>query len=132
VSRWVSAATAGSGTRVLHQIATPEWQSRANSLIAKGLVMMADREPVTAQADQCSVYVTADGDLLDAKYRAMLCQQSQVGPLLALAGPDRYRAMLAEEAFTDERPQLPLSGSSALGRSVSTAGPDSSSRTDLR
>jgi hypothetical protein len=41
-----------------------------------------------------------DGELLDVKYRAMLCQQSQVGPLLSLSGAEFFKAMLAEEAFT--------------------------------
>ena len=103
VSRWVTAAAAGSGVKVLHAVSTPQWQAAAQKMISPELVMMADREPVTVEASQCSVYLTLDGELLDQKHRAMLCQESQVGPLLALAGPEHYRAMLAEEAFTDER-----------------------------
>jgi LmbE family N-acetylglucosaminyl deacetylase len=103
VSRWVSAAAAGSGVKVLHAVSTPQWQAAAQKMISPELVMMADREPVTVEASKCSVYLKLDGELLDLKYRAMLCQESQVGPMLALAGPERYRAMLAEEAFTDER-----------------------------
>jgi hypothetical protein len=41
------------------------------------------------------------GELLDMKFRAMMCQASQVGPLLELAGLDTFRALLAEEAFRD-------------------------------
>ena len=103
VSRWMSAAVAGTNVRVLHQVATPEWQAEANKVVASELVMMADREPVTVAASQCAVYLSLEGELLDVKYRAMLCQESQIGPLVSLAGPERYRAMLAEEAFTDER-----------------------------
>ena len=33
------------------------------------------------------------------KYGAMLRQESQVGPLLALMGPDNFRALLADETF---------------------------------
>jgi len=80
-----------------------EWQAEANKIVGPELVMMADREPVTVAASQCAIYLSLDGELLDLKYRAMLCQESQVGPLISLAGPDVYRAMLAEEAFTDER-----------------------------
>jgi hypothetical protein len=29
----------------------------------------------------------------------MLCQQSQIGPLMSLMGPEVFRSMLAEEAF---------------------------------
>jgi len=103
VSRWATAAAAGATVRVLHHVATPEWQAEADKVVASELVMMADREPVTVAASQCAIYLSLDGELLDVKYRAMLCQESQVGPLISLAGPDVYRAMLAEEAFTDER-----------------------------
>lgn len=103
VSRWATAAAAGATVRVLHHVATPAWQAEADKVVASELVMMADREPVTVAASQCAIYLSLDGELLDVKYRAMLCQESQVGPLISLAGPDVYRAMLAEEAFTDER-----------------------------
>src|SRR6266496_663871 len=46
-----------------------------------------------------SIHAVLDGELLDMKYRAMLRQESQVGPLLALTGPDNFRALLAEETF---------------------------------
>jgi LmbE family N-acetylglucosaminyl deacetylase len=106
VSRWASAAVAGTKARVLHQVNTPVWQAAMSELIPVELVMMADREPVSVAASECAIYVRLDGELLDRKYRAMLCQESQIGPLLSLAGPDSYRAMLAEEAFTAERGPL--------------------------
>jgi LmbE family N-acetylglucosaminyl deacetylase len=106
VSRWASAAAAGTKARVFHQVQTPDWQAELTKVVAPELVMMADREPVTAAASDCEIYLRLEGELLDLKYRAMLCQESQVGPLLSLAGPDVYREMLAEEAFTGERPPL--------------------------
>lgn len=109
VSRWASAAVAGTTTRVLHQAATPEWQADLYSVVPPELVMMADREPLAIPAAQCALYLHLEGELLDLKLRAMRCQESQVGPLLSLAGPDRYRALLAEEAFTDERRDTDLS-----------------------
>ena len=60
---------------------------------------MADREPITHAPEELSIHVFLTGELLDVKHRAIMCQQSQVGPLLALAGEDRYRELLAEEAF---------------------------------
>lgn len=103
VSRWVSAAVAGTNARVLHQAVTPEWQAEVDRVIPPASVMMADREPVSIPASQCAVYLNLEGELLDLKFRAMLCQESQVGQLVSLAGPDLYRTMLAIEAFTDER-----------------------------
>jgi LmbE family N-acetylglucosaminyl deacetylase len=107
VSRWVTAAVAGTKTRVLQTVITPGWQAQLSKFIALDMVMMADREPVTVAPPDCAFYLNLDGDLLEMKYRAMLCQESQIGPLIALAGTDTYRAMLAEEAFTDEREPLP-------------------------
>jgi LmbE family N-acetylglucosaminyl deacetylase len=103
VSRWVSAALAGTTVRILHQAVTPQWQAEADGIVPPELVMMADREPVTIAASECAIYLNLEGELLDLKFRALQCQESQIGPLLSLAGPDVYRAMLAEEAFTDER-----------------------------
>lgn len=103
VSRWASAAAAGTRARVLHQATTHGWQAAADALAPRELVMMADREPVTFGASECAVYLNLEGELLDLKFRAMRCQESQIGPLVSLAGPDRYRELLAEEAFTYER-----------------------------
>ena len=104
VSRWVSAAAAGTGARVLHMTATPAWQELISNFIDPKLVMMADREPLSTPAEDCVVLFQVEGELLDLKYEAMMCQQSQIGPLFTLCGPDVFRALLAEEAFTDERP----------------------------
>jgi LmbE family N-acetylglucosaminyl deacetylase len=103
VSRWVSAAAAGTKARVLQTTVTPEWQAEADRFLPRELVMMADQKPVNIPAAECALYLNLDGELLDLKLRAMQCQESQIRPLVALAGLDRYRAMLAEEAFTDER-----------------------------
>jgi LmbE family N-acetylglucosaminyl deacetylase len=107
VSRWASAAVAGTTARVFHQAQTPEWQAALFEVVGRELVMMADLEPIAVPASECAIYVKLDGELLDLKSRAMSCQESQIGPLVSLAGMDRYREMLAEEAFTDARPPLP-------------------------
>jgi LmbE family N-acetylglucosaminyl deacetylase len=103
VSRWVSDAAADTGARLLHEANTPEWQERMSQIVDPALVMMADRPLVATPVSECAFYVQLDSDLLDQKYRAMLCQESQIGPLMSLGGPDQYRGMLAEEAFTDAR-----------------------------
>lgn len=99
VSRWTTAAVAGSGAALHYQTNTPEWYASLTGYVDPSIVMMADREPVSVPAEKCSIHVVHEGDLLDTKYRAMLCQRSQIGPLLDLVGEDVFRALLAEEAF---------------------------------
>jgi LmbE family N-acetylglucosaminyl deacetylase len=99
VSRWTTAAVAGTGAQLHYQTSTPEWQAMLSEHLDRSLIMMADREPVTVPAERCSIHVVLDGELLDMKVRAMLCQDSQVGPLLALTGPEKFRALLADESF---------------------------------
>lgn len=103
VSRWVSAACRGTDVRILHQVHSPAWQARVFEYIDPSLVLMADGEPVTCPPDDCAFYVEYAGDLLEQKFRAMLCQESQIGPLLAIGGPELFKEILAEEAFTAER-----------------------------
>ena len=103
VSSWAAAAAEGTAVRVLQEANTPEWQEAVNKLVDPSLVMMADRPLVATPVSECAVYLRCEGELLDQKYRAMLCMQSQIGPLMSLGGPEVYRTMLAEEAFTDVR-----------------------------
>lgn len=105
VSSWttdaIAASTAALGYRAqLHYAAvTPEWNQRVAQFIDPAIVMMEDREPPSHPANQLSIHVILEGELLEQKYRAMMCQPSQVGPLLALAGPENYRELIAEESF---------------------------------
>jgi LmbE family N-acetylglucosaminyl deacetylase len=101
VSRWASAA--GADVRILHATNTPEWVAHMDSLVPRELVMMGEGEPVSVPADECALFISIEGEELDRKVRAMLCMESQIGPLLAIGGMDTYRYLLAEEAFTDER-----------------------------
>jgi hypothetical protein len=59
--------------------------------------------PPAHTPEECAIYFQHQGDLLDLKYQAMLCQESQIGPLFGLGGPELFRAMLSEEAFTEQR-----------------------------
>ncbi len=99
VSRWAVAAAAGTGAQVHCSTNTPEYVELAAQHIDMSVIMMDEGTPISVPADQCSIYVKLDGELLDIKTRAMLCQESQVGPMMAMLGPENFRAMLAEEAF---------------------------------
>src|SRR5206468_8790671 len=70
VSRWASAAVAGTDAQLHYQTSTPEWQAMISEFIDLSVVMMADREPITVPADACSIHAVLDGELLDMKYRA--------------------------------------------------------------
>jgi LmbE family N-acetylglucosaminyl deacetylase len=99
VSRWTTAAVVGGDAQLYYAAVTPEWMARISAYVDPSVVMMADREPLTVPAARCSIHVVHDGDILDRKYRAMLRQESQIGPMLAAMGPDSFRALLAEESF---------------------------------
>jgi LmbE family N-acetylglucosaminyl deacetylase len=101
VSGWTTEAVRGTGSQLLYASVTPEWQLAMSAIVDPKLVMMTDQEPLLHSVDRLSVHVRLEGELLDVKHRAMLCQESQVRPLLELAGPDKFRELLAEEAFRD-------------------------------
>jgi len=101
VSRWTTEAVRGTGAALLYASVTPQWQAAISTIVDPKLIMMTDDEPLVHSVDQLSVYARLDDDLLDMKYRAMLCQQSQIGPLLDLAGSTVFRELLADEAFRD-------------------------------
>jgi LmbE family N-acetylglucosaminyl deacetylase len=101
VSRWTTEAVRGTGAALLYASVTPQWQEAMSTVVDPALVMMTDDPPLVHGVDQLAVRAELTGELLDMKYRAMMCQASQVGPLLELAGPDTFRALLAEEAFRD-------------------------------
>jgi LmbE family N-acetylglucosaminyl deacetylase len=103
VSRWASAAAAGTSMRVLHNVNTPEWQTAMDQLVPRELVMMQDGDPVVVPAQECDLYFVVSGEDLEQKYQAMLCMQSQIGPILKLGGIETFKDMLYEEAFVADR-----------------------------
>jgi LmbE family N-acetylglucosaminyl deacetylase len=103
VSNWTTAAVEGSAARLLYTSVTPRWQTAIEQFVDPKLVMMTDDEPLVHPQEHLAVHVLLEGGLLEMKYRAMLCQESQIGPLMSLLGPDKYRDILAEEAFRDGR-----------------------------
>jgi LmbE family N-acetylglucosaminyl deacetylase len=101
VSGWTTEAVRGSGVALHYASMTPEWLAAMSTVVDSKLVMMTDDEPLVHSRDQLSLHVQLDGELLDLKARAMLRQESQLGPMLELTGPELFRALLAEEAFRD-------------------------------
>ena len=106
VSNWTTAAVAGTAARLHYASVTPQWQDAVNEFIDPSLVMMEDKPPLTHPVERLSIHTQLDGDLLDMKYRAMMCQESQVGPLIEIAGPERFRRLLADESFRDAAHEL--------------------------
>ena len=99
VSRWATRAVAGTKTAVHYQSTTSEWSDFMSGFMDPADVMMEDKEVPVFPISALSIFVQLEGELLDLKYDAMLCQESQIGPLLAALGPDNYHRMLAEESF---------------------------------
>jgi LmbE family N-acetylglucosaminyl deacetylase len=109
VSRWATAAVAGTGATVHYQSTTREWFEFMSEFIDPSEVMMEDREVPMFEVAELSIYVNLEGELLDLKYDAMMCQESQIGPLVAALGADNYRRMLAEESFRPASAEHPAS-----------------------
>ena len=103
VSGWASAAVEGSGARVLHQTHTPGWWEKIVEVFDPATVLMGEGEVSTHEPDECAFYVEYTGARLEQKYRAMLCQASQIGPLVSVGGPELFRTLIAEEGFTERR-----------------------------
>jgi LmbE family N-acetylglucosaminyl deacetylase len=99
VSRWATRAVAGTAAEVHYASMTPDWVDFMSRWVDPSVVMMADREPLVHDVGELSIHTVLHGELLDAKYRAMQRQESQIGPLVSLMGEDNFRLLLAEEAF---------------------------------
>lgn len=102
-SNWTTAALEGTQTRLLYTSVTRHWQEAMEQFVDPQMVMMTDDPPLVHEPEDLDVYAILDDELLDMKFRAMLCQESQIGPLVDLVGIDMYRKMLSEEAFRDGR-----------------------------
>jgi LmbE family N-acetylglucosaminyl deacetylase len=108
VSRWATAAVACTGVDVHYNSMTPDWFDMMSQFVDPSMVMMSDRAPLVHPVDALSIHALLEGELLEAKLRAMKCQESQIGPMLALMGEDNFRRMLAEEAFRPAASEPPL------------------------
>jgi LmbE family N-acetylglucosaminyl deacetylase len=102
VGEWASAAfqqMAPSGARLMYATKTPEWAEDFLAVVSADEVMMSDqRPPVTAPEDLAFAVRLSGGDL-ERKYKAMLCQPSQVESLMESMGEEEYCRFLADESF---------------------------------
>lgn len=102
VSRWTSAAfptAAPSEARLLYATKTQEWADAFLSAVDADDVMMSDQLPPVTPVEDLAISVRLEGSDLERKYKAMLCQPSQVQPLLDAMGEDAYCSFLADESF---------------------------------
>jgi LmbE family N-acetylglucosaminyl deacetylase len=102
VCEWTSAAfptAAPAEARLLYATKTQEWADGFLAAIDADQVMMSDQLPPVTPLEDLAVNVRLEGSDLDRKYKAMLCQPSQVESLLDAMGEDDYRRFLADEAF---------------------------------
>jgi len=102
VGEWTTAAfqRAGpDGARLLYATKTPEWGDAFLAALEADRVMMTDQAPPTTPASELAFRVRLEGTDLDRKYKAMLCQPSQVESFIAAIGDDVYRDLLADEFF---------------------------------
>ena len=104
VCQWTTEALRRSnydGGRLFYATKTPEWNAAMVAVIDPDHVMMGNDElPATDLAD-LSLHVRAEGADLDRKVKAMLCQESQVGPLIAQSSIEGFIALMADEFFRD-------------------------------
>jgi LmbE family N-acetylglucosaminyl deacetylase len=100
VSRWTTAAHAEAAPNALLAYATytPEWLERFRPGLDKvGAFMGA--EPPSTPVDELEIHAVFDGELLDAKLRAIRAQVSQVEPLVAVLGEAFLQEGMVEESF---------------------------------
>jgi LmbE family N-acetylglucosaminyl deacetylase len=102
VGQWTTEAVRGSGrdgVRLLYATKTPEWGEAFLATVQADEVMMTDQQPPTTPASDLAFSVDLQGEALHRKYKALLCQRSQVESLLATMGEDLYCSFLADEFF---------------------------------
>lgn len=101
VGKWTSTAVerAGDGARLLYATKTPEWGEAFLATVQADDVMMSDQQPPTTPMSELAFYADFSGDALDRKYKALLCQRSQVESLMTEMGAEAYRMFLADESF---------------------------------
>ena len=107
VARWTTLACAAAthDPRLLYAVMTPEWVAAIGSYVDVDQVMMVPGvEPPTTPADELSLWFVAEGPMLERKMQALECQASQVGPMIAMAGREAYKALNADETFRDPAP----------------------------
>jgi LmbE family N-acetylglucosaminyl deacetylase len=101
VSRWVDLAVPqydGPPPRVLHATNTPQWLGRWRARLDEANVYMGSEPPCHDRSEQVS-HIDLTPAERDRKVEAMLCQISQIQPLLDLFGRDTFHEAMSEESF---------------------------------
>lgn len=106
VSRWVDLALARwSGTAtLLHPVVTEEAFGRDRSLDEAYGVYELGR-PRMVEADELRVDLALDGELLDRKVAALVCQKSQTAELISAVGTARFREWVSVEMLAAPGPE---------------------------
>lgn len=106
VSSWVSDAwrAAGARARLLHARTTDAYADEFADIHA-AVPVFADGLPLRTPAEQLALALELDGELLDLKVAALRAHETQVGPLLAIIGEDRFAAWVRHEPFVSVRPR---------------------------
>ena len=102
VSRWTTEALGRSGhkgARLLYATKTPAWNTAFLAAVDPDRVMMGAQELPWTDPAEMAVHVQLDGDALDRKVAAPLCQESQVAPLIEEYGLDAYAPLMRDEFF---------------------------------
>ena len=97
---WTTQALAASGVDAsLHYATqTPEWMERFFDPLDSAGAFMGFTPPTTPAAE-LSLHAVLDDEELEVKKRAMLCQASQVQPLVDALGAEFFHDALREEFF---------------------------------
>jgi LmbE family N-acetylglucosaminyl deacetylase len=101
VSEWVDLAVQqydGPTPAVLHATNTPEWLARWRPTLDEANVYMGGEPPCHSLAEHKSHIVLTPQER-DRKIEAMVCQISQIQPLLDLFGKDTFQEAFSEESF---------------------------------
>ena len=102
VSRWASEAWARTGRRgqLLQAATTSDFADEFADLHAR-LPVFGEGLPLRLEAADVALSVVLDDELQDRKLAALRAQATQVGPVIAAFGEDRYRSWFRVENFVD-------------------------------
>ncbi len=101
VSLWVDLAVAaydGPRPRVLQATNTPEWLAQWRARLDELNVYMGAEPPCHPRSELAS-FLPLTEEEQDRKIQAMLCQTSQIEPLVMVFGADTFRSAFSEECF---------------------------------
>lgn len=107
VSRWTTLGVnrADHPTTLLYAAMTPAWVDELSKVVPMDQVMMVpDKPPATVPEDELALWFVAEGPLLERKVAALLAQESQVAPLVAMAGVDAYTSLIRDEFYRAPAP----------------------------